>query len=63
VSEQRDDGTMAAATPLTIDELARLQHTVEVHGLGELAADIWESDEELDEFLADLHASRHSSLG
>jgi uncharacterized protein (DUF2384 family) len=48
---------------LTIDELARLQHTVEVHGLGELAADIWESDEELDEFLADLHASRHSSLG
>jgi len=54
---------MAAATPLAIDELARLQHAVEVHGLGGLAADIWESDEELDEFLADLHASRYSSLG
>jgi uncharacterized protein (DUF2384 family) len=63
VSEQRDDNTMAGATPLTIDELARLHNAVEVHGLGELAADIWESDEELDEFLADLHASRHSSLG
>ena len=54
---------MAGAAPLTIDELARLHNAVEVHGLGELAADIWESDEELDEFLADLHASRHSSLG
>jgi len=63
VSEQRDDNPMAAATPFAIDELAGLQHAVEVHGLGELAADIWESDEELDEFLADLHSSRHSSLG
>lgn len=54
---------MAGATPLTIDELARLHNAVEVHGLGELAADIWESDEELDEFLTDLHSSRHSSLG
>jgi hypothetical protein len=27
------------------------------------AATPWESDEELDEFLADLNASRHSSLG
>jgi len=63
VSEQRDDTTMAGATPLTIDELARLRNAVEVHGLRELAADIWESDEELDEFLTDLHSSRHSSLG
>jgi len=63
MSEQRDDNVTAAATPLAIDELAQLQHAVEVHGLGELAADIWESDEELDEFLADLHSSRHSSLG
>jgi hypothetical protein len=63
VSEQRDDTTMAGATPLMIDELAQLHNAVKVHGLGELAADIWESDEELDEFLTDLHSSRHSSLG
>ncbi len=63
MSEQGDDNTMAGATPLTIDELARLHNAVEVHGLGELAADIWASDEELDEFLADLQALRHSSLG
>lgn len=63
MSEQRDNNTIAGAAPLTIDELARMHNAVEVHGLGELAADIWESDEELDEFLADLHASRHSSLG
>ncbi|MGI8775819.1 MAG: hypothetical protein ACR2LJ_00165 [Acidimicrobiales bacterium] len=63
MSEQRDDNVTAAATLLAIDELARLQHAVEVHGLGEFAADIWESDGELDEFLADLHSSRNSSFG
>lgn len=50
---------MEAATPFTVDELAGLQHAGAVRGLGQLAADIWEPDEELDEFLADLRASRH----
>lgn len=62
MSEQHDENVIAASRTLTIIDLARLQEAVEVHGLGELAADIWESDEELNEFLADLRSSRHSSL-
>ncbi len=62
VSEQPADHGIAAAESLTLEELARLQHAVPVADADELAADVWESDEELDEFLADLRASRRSSL-
>lgn len=48
---------------MTLDELARRQHAKPVTDLAELAADIWESDEELDAFLADFRESRDSSLG
>jgi hypothetical protein len=47
---------------LTLDELARRCHTEPVTAVSELAADIWESDEELDAFLTDLRASRDASL-
>jgi hypothetical protein len=50
------------STRLTIDELARLEHTTPVGDVRELAADIWETEEELDAFLADLRASRRASL-
>lgn len=64
VSEKREETRAPmASTSLVIDELARLQHAQEVHGAEELAADIWESDEELDAFLADLRACRNASLG
>jgi hypothetical protein len=46
---------------LTIDELARLQHVEPVRDPAELSSDFWESDEELDAFLADLRASRSAS--
>jgi len=62
VSEQREDNVMAPSKALTINDLARLQQATEVGSLGELAADIWDSDEELVEFLADLRSSRSSSL-
>lgn len=45
-----------------MDELARLQGAREVQDPAELAADIWESDEELNAFLADLRSSRAASL-
>jgi hypothetical protein len=48
--------------PSTIEELARIQHAQPVADLDELVEDIWESDEELDAFLADLRASRNASL-
>ena len=47
---------------LTLDELAQRRHAKPVADANELAADIWESDEELDAFLADLRASRDTSL-
>lgn len=59
----RDQSRNAAAGSLTLAELARQQHAEVVHDTTELAADVWDSDEELDEFLADLRASRDASLG
>jgi hypothetical protein len=46
----------------TIEDLARAQHAEPVADPAELAADIWESDAELEAFLADLRASRNASL-
>jgi hypothetical protein len=51
-----------ASRGLSLDDLAR-QNPVRVAGdLSEFVAQIWDSDEELDAFLADLHASRSASL-
>jgi hypothetical protein len=46
----------------TIEDLARVQHAEAVADPAGLAADIWESDAELEAFLADLRASRNASL-
>lgn len=48
---------------LSLSELVRIQDAVPVKNLGELAAPVWDSDAELDEFLADLRASRNASVG
>ena len=47
---------------VTIEDLARAQHGEPVADPADLAADIWESDEELEAFLADLRAARNASL-
>jgi hypothetical protein len=52
----------ASGASWTIEDLARAQDAQVVTDVDELAADIWESDAELDAFLADLRASRDSSL-
>jgi len=44
-----------------LEGLARLQHAGPVQA-DELESDIWESDEELDAFLADLRTSRNASV-
>lgn len=49
------------ATPV-LEELARDQNARPVANIEELRANLWSSDEELDEFLADWRASRDSSL-
>jgi len=62
VSEQRQHASGERAAPLAIEELARAQQAEQVTDAEELAADIWGSDEELDEFLTDLRASRNASI-
>lgn len=46
---------------LSIEELARQQGVMPIESLDDLAQpDLWESDEEYEEFLADLYATRRS---
>ena len=62
VSQAHQEPEPMADRPVTIADLARAQHAEPVADPGELAADIWESDAELEAFLADLRASRNASL-
>jgi hypothetical protein len=62
VSQARQEPEPVAGQSPTIEDLARAQHAEPVADPGELAADVWESDAELAEFLADLRASRNASL-
>jgi hypothetical protein len=45
-----------------LDAISRAVGAKPLTSLDELALDVWESDEELDAFLADLQASRKSGL-
>jgi hypothetical protein len=55
------DDQLPSQRVMTLDELAATQHLAPVDSLDELATDLWESDEELDAFLADVHRSRHAT--
>jgi hypothetical protein len=46
----------------TIKELAERQRVRPAKSWDDLRCDIWESDEELDAFLADLYASRRGNV-
>lgn len=65
VSEQRSDQPTKAtwAPASSLDELAHAQGSTGVvqDPADELAADIWDSDEELHAFLVDLRQSRNHS--
>jgi hypothetical protein len=51
------------AEHVPVEELARRQGVRPIGSVDELARpDLFESDEELAEFLADLYASRHTGL-
>lgn len=52
-----------AAPHVPAAEQARRQGVQPITSVGELAFPcVWESDEELEEFLADLYASRHAGM-
>ena len=60
-----DSRTPAEVQPAQDSDLDAISRAVGVKPLGsldELALDVWDSDEELDAFLADLRASRESGL-
>jgi hypothetical protein len=54
----------SAAPPVQVpvEELARQQGVSPLTSIEEARANIWDSDEELDEFLADFRASRDAEL-
>ena len=53
----------AAEDGVPIEELARRQGVGPIVSLDELAQpDLWESEQEYEEFLADLYASRRSDV-
>ena len=48
---------------VSVEELARQQGVRPVSSFDDMRADLWESDEEYDVFLADLRASRQADVG
>jgi hypothetical protein len=62
------DGSIRAEPPVrneevSVEELARRQGVQPVESIADMARpDLFASDEELEEFLADLYASRRSDL-
>ena len=61
---QRIDEPQPARRP-TLEELARskgLKPVQSIHDLEGFALDVWDSDEDLQAFLADVQASRHADL-
>ena len=56
--DEPDRGSYAAG----LEEQARRKCVRPIASVDELRADVFESDEELDEFLADLEAFRHGHM-
>jgi len=60
-AEQPDHWPIDADVP--VEELARQQGVQPVSSLDELAQpELWESEQEFEDFLADLYASRRSNI-
>ena len=56
-------GLLPGSRPLSVDELARQQGVRPVRSLDDMRADLWDTDEDLDRFLAEVRASRQDDLG
>ena len=61
------DGDLTRLLPgppaVSVEELARQQGVRPVRSFADMRAGLWDSDEELEEFLADVRASRQADLG
>ena len=49
--------------PVSVEDLARQQGVRPVQSFEDMRADLWDSDSELDAFLADLRESRQADIG
>lgn len=58
--EESDSAHGARERPRTLDALAASQDVTPTASVDDLAVDVWESDAELDAFLADVRHSRHA---
>ena len=47
---------------VSVEELARQQGVRPVSSVDDMQADLWDSDEELEQFLADVRAPRQADL-
>jgi hypothetical protein len=54
---------LPGARSVSIEELARQQGVQPVESVEDMRADLWDSDEELEQFLDDVRASRQADLG
>jgi len=59
--EGKKDPVCGFWEPLSPDVLARLQDIRPLERAENLSAPIWESDEELEQFLADVYAARRAA--
>lgn len=59
-SEPQPEAVLMPARSLSLDALAAEQRLQPIASIDELAVDLW-SDDELDAFLAMVHADRHAS--
>ncbi len=58
-----DDSALPPARPsVSVEELLAAKGTQPIRSLDDLAADTFESDEELEEFLAFTYAERHRDI-
>jgi hypothetical protein len=55
-------GRLPGPPSVSIEELIRQQGVRPVADTDDMRADLWDSDEEFDEFLADVRASRQRDL-
>ena len=61
MSASSDGAYLESEAQVPVEELARRQGVRPIRSADELARDgIWESDEELDAFIADVYASRRA---
>lgn len=63
MSDSDFTGRLPGRAAVSVDELARQQGVRPVRSLGDMRADLWDSDEEFDAFKAELRASRKADVG